>query len=493
MKEIITHIQEIVYYLRVQNYHEGSLRFQRLLKELQESDWLNAALETEESSLAYVLLQMTNAMEAGDMVLLADLLNEAFLPEIRKMACSVEVQEIGNYMLEGTSSGYVTAKHIPSGVYLHSNENPMEEARLLVNQCFDPWKGWYAVWGCGLGYHISRLFEAANRSILIKVFDEEEQIFQLARKNGVLNKIPSDKISFIADPTGEKFAQCIERGDAGILLHLKKKKKIQNQGLKNAIHQFFAGWNGTVQMENLFAINFRNNVNRCDRNVDELKEVFRGREIILAAAGPSLDHSLAYLKANKGEKIIVAVTTVLKKLLQSGIAPDYAVVMDAQERTLSQIEGIYSASVPLILDSTAYWEFADKYKGEKYLALQKGYAPAEKFAAERDARLYETGGSVTTLALDIILKSGAKAVYFIGADFAYPDGMSHAEDTMDRKKRDLSGLERVKSVKGQWVYTDVPLNSYRKWIEKKIKEYPQVEFYNLSDCGAAIAGTFSLK
>lgn len=102
--------------------------------------------------------------------------------------------------------------------------------------------------------------------------------------------------------------------------------------------------------------------------------------------------------------------------------------------------------------------------------------------------MYETGGSVTTLALDIVLRQGAKTVYLAGVDLAYPAGVSHASGTMDRHTRDISGMDPVEAVGGGIVYADRLFIAYRKWIEAKIKAHPEVAFYNLSDCGAKIEG-----
>ena len=165
------------------------------------------------------------------------------------------------------------------------------------------------------------------------------------------------------------------------------------------------------------------------------------------------------------------------------------IVMDSQQRTIGHIDGIEGTNIPLIVDTTAYWEFAAKYAGKKYIAYQKGYKSAEELANKFQCKLYETGGSVITLALDIVLKLGAKAVYLIGVDLAYPGGVSHASDTMDKKQRDVSDMEQVKAVHGGMVYADSLFIGYRKWMERKIEEYAKIPIYNLSDCGAEIAGT----
>lgn len=486
--QLIVHAQDAIRCLRIQNYRDGSEFFRGLLQEMQEEADVKAAM-FEEDALKQMLSQMLKALEAEDMVLLADLLEEALLPLLKEMIIPEETVICGNYSIESTSSGLPTVKHLASGRYLHSNTNPMEEAELLAAYCFDPSKENYAVWGCGLGYHIARLYEEAIGAVFITVFDEDKEILKIAEEYGILGSIPKENIKYVEDASGAKFAAYIEKNDAGILMHAPSIKKIQNKALKDALTSFLIGWNGTMQYRNRLAINFRSNQKHCSHNVDELEEAFRGREVVVVAAGPSLDHNLEFLRKVSGSKVIIAVGTVWKKLLSLDIVPDYVVVMDAQLRTFRQFEGIEDTRVPLILDSTACWKFAAAYKGKKYIAYQKDYEASEKCAAQSHNKLYETGGSVTTLALEIALQSGAKTVYFAGADFAYPAGLSHADGTMDKKHiQDVSGMEQVKAVNGGVVYANAPFIDFRKWIERKIKQYPEVAFYNLSDCGADIEG-----
>lgn len=90
------------------------------------------------------------------------------------------------------------------------------------------------------------------------------------------------------------------------------------------------------------------------------------------AAGPSLDDNLEFLRENQGKKTIIAVGTVFRKLLENKIVPDMAAVLDPQERTYKQIEGLEDKKVPMLLAVTAYWKFAANYKGDKYLVPLAG-------------------------------------------------------------------------------------------------------------------------
>lgn len=59
---------------------------------------------------------------------------------------------------------------------------------------------------------------------------------------------------------------------------------------------------------------------------------------------------------------------------------------------------------------------------------------------------------------------------------AYSEGISHASDTMDREKRNVSCMEKVKSVYGEGVYADSQIVGCRKWIEQKSQNIQRLIF-----------------
>lgn len=491
--QMIQMIQEIVYYLRIQNYHEGCMRFRILIQKLQEDNDVKDALKDRDGEWYLVITEMLQALQGDDLVLLADLLEGVLLPMLQGLICEQAPIVSKKYQIESSVSGYLTVRHLGTGLYLHSNGNPMEEARQLVRLCYDPQKEKYAVWGAGLGYHIACLYEMARGSVSIDIFDEDEEILQLAKECDILKDIPLENIKFVLDEDGTRFVQSIRDNKTGVLLHFPSVKKIENDSLREALHHFFADWNGTVQLRTELEINFRKNQANCNRYVDELQEKLAGKSVVIVGAGPSLDDNLEFLRKNQGTMLILSATTVWKKLIREGIVPDYFVVMDSQMRTFGHMDGVERKDIPLIVDSTACWRFAESCEGDKYLVYQYGFDESDRWATKRGVNQYETGGTVITLAMEIVLKLGAKEIFLVGVDLAYPDGVSHAGETMDLHKRDLSGMKKIKSVTGNWVCTDTLFDGYRMWIENKLSMYPHVECHNMSTCGAWIKGTISRK
>ena len=485
LEKYITELKKVVKCVYTQDYMKASEIFRSILPEIYSMNVVKSNPDTDLNNIVSCIL---TALENKDMLLFSDYISEGLIPLLNGFIESEDPIEIGDYSVELTSSGYCTIKDIRENIYIHSNSDPVMEANILVENIFDPEKSKYIVWGLGLGYHIEQLVQISMGATDIHVYDDKKELLNISLKYGVTKSIQENFV-FHYDPDGKLFSKSLTEKKTGVLLHYPSIKTIRNQHWKKSIEKLYMGWNGTTQFKKALAINFRKNHELIHKNVDEICKDITEKEVFLVAAGPSLDDSLEVLKNKRKEDIIVSVGTVLKKLIELSITTDFTVVMDPQARTIKQIEGIENTRIPMIIGSTAYWEFADRYQGEKYISYQKDYDLSEKKAREGGYNLYATGGSVTTLALSLLLRMGAKRINLVGVDMAFPNGRSHAQNTMDQKKIDCTGMEMVGSVSGESLYTDKKMLSYLRWIENEIAKYPQIEVYNYSKIGAKIKGT----
>ncbi|MBR6147784.1 MAG: motility associated factor glycosyltransferase family protein [Lachnospiraceae bacterium] len=488
ISDIIFQAECLIHYSHVQNYDECSRLITSILEKSFAIDRFSKSYFDKNDDLAQIVDLIKLALETGDMILLSDTLTDAFIPKLKEMVEYIEPVEYNYYRLEATSAGYPTLYSKVSGLYLHSNSDPMEEARELANFIFSTKYDEYAVWGCGLGYHFYQLFEISNGSCNISVFDDNDEVFDIAKQKGMISQIPDERLELVKDTDGKLFSRKISNSNVGVFMHYPSVLSIQNISIRNIMESFFPKWNTTIQLKRELEINYRINQSKVLKCVDELVGELTKKDVVLVAGGPSVDYCVDWLRYNQDKKIVV-VTRVLKKLLDLGIEPDYAVTLDSNKLSYKQIDGIKDTKVPIILDSTAYWEYAMNYPGEKYIAFQEGYHDAELYAKDKNYKLYHTGGSVTTLALDILLQMNVKRIYLVGADMAYPSGVTHASDTVNSVKINTEGMLLVPSVSGSEVPTSIQLNNCRKWMEKRIAEHPDIEVYNLSPNGAHIVGT----
>ena len=361
----------------------------------------------------------------------------------------------------------------------------MEEARELINLCFDESKLNYAIYGLGYGYHILALMEKTQGAVNVKVFERDKELIRLVSDAHVLEEY-APNVEIVHDPDSSRFSGYIAN-DVGIVMHYPSVKKIDNEKEAVAIRKFFAAWNSVKGFKPIISANINRNICNCSHNVDEIENEIKGKDVLVVAAGPSLDDNMDFLKENYKKRPILCVGTVYSKLQKNGIEPDYVFAMDPQKVSYRQMNGVLNNGASLVIDGAAYWEFAEHWTGDKYIALQSGNPLSEREATLRNVRTYDTGGTVTSLAIDVAVKLGAGSIGLIGVDMAYKDGYSHA-DCDERRKSDNSELIKIKGVNGEDVYTEIALHNYLKWIEKEIESNKQVKFINYSTCGAYIKG-----
>ena len=483
--QYINNINKIIKNVRIQCYAQASFLFNELIAEIQNEQELITKMTDSEDELSTIMSSMLEALEQGDMILAADIMEAMLIPYLEGINEPRALTNLKNYTLEPTAVGSYTLKYLPLGIYLHSNNDPMEEARSLIDMYFDWMKLDYAVYGLGYGYHILALMEKTQGAVNVKVFERDYELIELAERNDIFAGY-AENIEIIYDPDSMRFSEYIAN-DVGIIMHYPSVKKIDNEKELLAIRKFYASFNGIKNFASYISVNINRNIRNCPHNVDEIENEFKGKDVIVVAAGPSLDDNLEFLKKSYGKKPILCVGTVYSKLQKCGIEPDYVFFMDPQKETYKQLNNTSENGAKLVIDAAAYWEFSERWQGEKYIALQNGNPLAEDEASKRGVRIYDTGGTVTSLAIDVAVKAGAKSIGLVGVDMAYRDGYSHA-GIDKRRKTDNSELIKVRGVTGEDVYTEVVLYNYLKWIEKEIENNKQVKFINYSTCGAYING-----
>jgi len=456
------------------------------LYELQLADWLKKVqamiTSQEECSLGENGLQ-TNL----------DLLKDASLKAALKKCKKNDLEEAG-YKLEFTSTGEPTLYKATaqSGFYFHSNVSPKWDGFLLSQSWYREEIEHYSVYGLGLGYAIHALLEK-NPFIQVTVWESDLLIIYAALLSNDFNAyLEEDRLHIIYDPAWQNVSDEMKKGskDFSFVIHYPSMQNIGDMAIRERVENYFIQYHSIQNQRVLLDGNFKRNILHNHRSAEYVGNQIRGKKAYIVAAGPSLDRNFMHLKKVK-DGIIIATGTVLKKLLKAQIYPDFVVVTDANPRVYSQIRGVEESSIPMIYLSTAHYRFAKEYKGDRYIACQYGHDGAESYAKEKGYMLFETGGSVTTAAMDICVRLGCSEVIFLGLDLAYPNGHAHAADTSRRDIADTRGLRDIEDIHGAQVKTSKILSMYKKWIEGYIRKNPHVRFVDATEGGARIEGTIT--
>ncbi|MDO4167265.1 MAG: DUF115 domain-containing protein [Eubacteriales bacterium] len=472
---------------------------------LQWKDQINAGGEIlEESAVLLTLQELLEAQEKQDYILLADLLELRLIPfvtSIQEMyaGAAVAPECIGErYRIEAASSGEYTLAALSDGawVYLHSNGDPYEEGKTLAESWFDSEHYDYVVYGLGLGYHVAGLLEM-DEAVRVKVIESDPQMLQIAEQYGCLGSwMDSGRLEIVADPDFAELRKVADRMDeiGRLVIHYPSMKLIAQEHYRMQLEQYFIEYSSAQTQLPRLNGNFVRNREYFGQEVTALRERFAAKTVYIIAAGPSLDRNMMELRKVQGDAVILATGTVLKKLLKAGITPDFVIVIDGGASTYGQTKDLTEKSIPLLYLPTVYHKILAEYPGERYLICQKGLQKSEQYAKEQGYPLYESGGSVTTTAVDISIRLGCKRVVFVGLDLAYTGQRDHAADTAYAREVKQGNL-LVEDIYGNPVETAKNLDIYRRWIEKRItqEDAKQVEFIDATEGGARIQGTKSMK
>lgn len=457
-------------------------------------------------------------------------------PGIRRVLDSIraETEDIpdGYELVEtqvGTYALRITQPDCPRKLLLTCTGNPIQAAERLVTAIRgEDWRQ-VVVLGFEMGY-TAAAFSEQEDLLEITVYEPDRFVLKAAFHYMDLHALLSTgRLSLIYDPALKQFAGRLA-GDVaheavGLVIHQPSVKNIADTALRDQVENFLLQENTVRSQKRKLAGNFyRNTTAQALEGVcpaECLKEIFCGRNMLLLAGGPSLEQGLlrlqeaaakrhltvmdktgvhvekcggyipadTVLNGQQDNDLVVCVGTVLNRVLAAGIHPDFVVMTDAQENMTDQIAGVDTQALSLIYLPTLYAEVVGRWKGRKYLALQKGFEPSEKLAQKQGRMLFETGGSVSTLALDLGLRFGCRRIVCMGLDLAYTGGRFHAGDR-ETTGAGSAGLQ-VESVQGKKVQTGRNLNQYRHWIEQRLARRSETErktqLLNLSN-GARIKG-----
>lgn len=405
-----------------------------------------------------------------------------------------ENYDVVGYEIETTGAGWPTIKIKREGYsyYLHSNVNPTCEGRNYISQFVDGSRMEYNIFGLGLAHHVTQL-AFINNGARINVYEHDRKMILQCLKIVSLQWLEQYNIHVYADEDFKMVMEAMKRDINGVIIHFPSLRNIQNPLIHRKFMEYYIqGVSYRGQLNNMLS-NFEFNRRNIEHSVDELRNVFVGKDVYIVAAGPSLDKNIITLKLRKRDSIVLATGTCLRKLLSDDINVDYAIALDAKEIIYWQFFELEGKHVPVILASTACQRITREYEAEKYIACQCGFEPAENLAKERNYSLFHSGGSVSTIAMDIAIGLGAKRVIFLGLDLAFTNNMAHASGTASQLATSQDKLFPVKDFyETGVVYSDVKFEIYRKWFSRRIKELRNagvtVPIINATEGGSFING-----
>lgn len=487
------HMQED--YHDIQPGHEQYLQITGMLLKAQEqkdyvllADYMELYLQPLFIETLAVIRSMFDVVEQVDY----RPVNEAFFSLQKYNFPFTRQAASASYMIEPTEQGPFTilVKRDKESFYLHSNVNPWKEAEAWSEAYGDESAKEYVVLGLGLGYHAISLWKQAAGAIPVHIYEMNPEVIEAAKRYQDFSFYTRRGLFIHYDPELQQLTDKLKNDGTKLVIHYPSLRNISNRKIRDIFENFFVKDNSEKNQRRYLYANFHRNMTADIKPVENIKHVFEGKDVYIIAAGPSLDKNIESLMNKPSNSIMLATGTVLSKLLRMGIRPDYVIVSDANERIVKQIRSHNKCGIPMLLLSTAYYEFGQSYEAEKYILFQKDFEPAEQYAREHEHLLVETGGSVATVALDVSIRLKAGRIIFLGLDLAYTNNQAHASDAGNQLAGTEDDLIKVRAFDGGTVYADFKFNIYAQWIEKRLQQEDagSVTVINATEGGRFIKG-----
>lgn len=235
------------------------------------------------------------------------------------------------------------------------------------------------------------------------------------------------------------------------------------------------------------------------KDITKLKDYFAGMPAFIVAAGPSLDKNINELRKVKGHSLIFAVDTILMRLLEEKIIPDFVCSI---ERDREIFEFFYKgknipSEITLIAPMVLVPEVFESFPGEVIIPFRyvKEYFWWNKIYKIPEDAYVEQGQSCATLAFGVAAAMGCSPIVLVGQDLAYGDvsTKTHATGTIyEELQRDLyeevgAGRLQTTSYYGGSIETNQFWNDFRLWFEEQIKK-KGIFTINSTEGGAEILG-----
>jgi len=412
-----------------------------------------------------------------------------------------------------------------SGAWVHSRRAPRREIDRLVDEVQPGPLQPIILLGVGLGDALERLLRAHDRTDVC-VLEHNLGLIRAAMERFNFTKaIDAKRLTFACTVTGQTPRMVFQAAltsmslfgrttvshgytasDPGYL-ELMRELKVWAGQKELEIRSEANG--AKTNLENLFG-NFP--VYLRSAGLDQFAGTFKGVPGVLVCAGPSLQRNIEVLKQYSGKVVVLAVSSALRRVMQSGIEVHATNVVDYSHLSQRYFKDLPGDAPPLFAHPRCNMTVLDGYSGEVVTSDDELYQAFEIPGVVPHGGFRYGGNNVAHFGHQILRALGCNPVVYCGLDLAYsfhtthvPGGAIHDEWAASSGRfsslefqelmfltAGLSDKHAVKDPYGTTIYTDELLESaglhFEEFLSTERVEYPETVTINCTEGGRVIAG-----
>ena len=396
-----------------------------------------------------------------------------------------------------------------NSIFIHSNYDPLESAKTISEYVSEQNNDIIIFFGMGLAYELKETLKRNSQKKYI-IIEPDIDIFKAMLKHVDIRTLFShvNDIVFSIDTEPQNIISNIETlvlREATInvnIIALPAYQYMYKQlleeiylGLKKTINLVRVNVNTVPTFDRQWVLNYAVNTRALytTRPVEELKDNLKGLPVIIVGAGPSLEYNLEHLKQVYNKAIIVAAGSGVSVLNNYGIKVHFAGAMDSMEDEMKIFQNMgINKDVALLYSTQVYNGIPLMLKGPKFLINQ---VAMDIYTMEVLGWKYTdnfSGPSITNVLAYNFASLGCSPVILLGQDMCYSNNKNYAKGATFYEESDANqenGLEKVKNLNGEDVFTTNGLLAVRYSMETIVRNFPKVEFLNGSKKGLHIDGS----
>jgi hypothetical protein len=406
---------------------------------------------------------------------------------------------------------------------LHSKYDPKEEASHWISEYESQINEYDHLffYGVGFAYHVELLMERYPDKFY-SLYEPDISILYKYLSTRSLSDLPLKQlknfyVDYMPSFSAINISQFVESMQEKVLvithpvytrIYAEKVRGFEKQ-FKETIATRRSALNTNVAYEKLWTVNSLHNFYKVleTTNIFQSKQFFKGKPVIMVAAGPSLEDEIENLREikEKGLAYIFTVGSANKALITQGIYPDAICTYDPNTYNHLAYEEIITnqiKEIPMIFGTSVGYKTVELYPGPMlYMVTNQDSVSQfyfqDQHLAEND-QIVSDAPTIAIVTLQLLYKLGFSRIILVGQNFSYRNNQYYAKGIkyQYRQSEELSEAEKVnlimtESVDGSEVPTVASHDMARKQMESIISNYKEQydsEIYNTTQGGAKIEG-----